>query len=250
LNKKVILPALKRAPLYKELHNTQLSILSVAYEATSQRSIKTFNTNLKQKESVAYALYKEMAGGDICALQQHNIWIDQAFSNRIIYKEFEGNSSYYSGLSRVSLEDFLTGDDSYTDAILLFGRVDSDAHDFFTTPIGVLPGIYIHANAVMSMFYYGAIKSYYLLNLFLAFVLGMSFTLVFEYLKQKTDLNEGKEELIAAFGIVVFSSLCIGISYFLLENYSLWLDYQKVVFVFSMYEFMKLLSQFIRRIKR
>ncbi len=247
LEKKLILSSFKTAPLYKELNNTQLSILSVEYEATSDRSVKSFNTSLQQKESVAYALYKEMAGGDIWALSKPKKWIDESFSNLIIYKEFDGANSYYSGLSKISLEKFLTSDDDFVDAILLLGRVDSDSHDFFNTPIGVLPGIYIHANSIMSMFYYGVIKSYYPLNLLIAFLLGMSFTLSFEYLKQKTELDESKEELLAAIGIVIFSSFCVVVSYFLLENYSIWLDYQKVVFVFSIYEAMKLISQFIRR---
>jgi len=248
LSKKIILPFfVNHPPLYNQFNNPLISILSVEYLVSSDKNIKYFNTSIEQKESVSYVLYKEMAGGDVWALQEENRWIDKTFSNIIIYKDFDGNHSYYSGLSKLSLDEFLNSKDDFIDALLLIGRVDKGSYDFFNTPIGVLPGIYVHANSIMSMFYYGVIKSYYILNFFIAFFLGMGFNVAFEYLKLTTELDESQEELLAALGIIIFSSFCVVVSYFLLETYSIWLDYQKVVFIFSIYEVIKLISQFIRK---
>ena len=250
LSKKVLLPHLKNAPLYKEFNTTHISFVSVKYYANDQRQVDSYLLEDRSVPSAAYAIYHEI-DPNAKNLLQKSPWIDQRLSHLIVFKEFDGENSYYSGLSRLSLDDFLHTKKEFSDAVILVGRVDHDAHDNFDTPIGVISGIYLHANSVMSMFYYGIIKSYHLLNLLLAFILGFLFTLVFEMLKNKMDISEAKEDMIASVGVMIFLGLCAFLSYILLEYYSIFLDYQKVIFVFGAYEMVKIIanSSFLRRIR-
>jgi len=240
--KRVILPSLDIAPLYKDINNSLVSILSVEYLADDDLSVKRYSTAKEGMDSVAYSIYKDLSQNDT-NLSISKGWTDTKLSDLIIYKEFDKDDSYYSGLSKISLTQFLENNEEYVDAILMLGRVDKNSHDTFNTPIGVIPGIYINANAVMSMFYYGEIKSYYLLNALMAFILGFSFSSAFDYLKSKKYIAENKEDFVAGLGIMLFSLFCVMASYFLLESYSIWLDYQKVVFVFTLYEAVKIIKE-------
>ncbi|MDF1878136.1 CHASE2 domain-containing protein [Sulfurimonas sp. SAG-AH-194-C20] len=240
--KRIILPSLDVSPLYKDINNSLISILSVEYLALDDLSVNRYSLGTDAKESVAFSIYQGLTQNDTNLSESKN-WTDEKLSNLIIYKEFDKANSYYSGLSKISLSQFLDDNVSYTDAVLMLGRVDKNSHDYFNTPIGVIPGIYINANAVMSMYYYGEIKSYYLLNALMAFLLGQGFSIAYEYLKYKKYVAENKEDFIAGLGIVIFSLLCIVSSYFLLEYYSIWIDYQKVVFVFTVYEAVKILKE-------
>ena len=76
----------------------------------------------------------------------------------------------------------------------------------------------------------------------MAFLLGFSFTYIFESLKSKPYIPDNIEEFLAWAGIVLFSFLCVIATYFLLEFYSIWLDYQKVVSVFAVYETVRIIS--------
>lgn len=238
--KKVILPFIEEAPLYEKINNSLISLLSVEY-LTDDLRVTRYSTERNGRESASYRIYKSLSQSD-ANLSVSSNWIDSKLSKIILYKEYEGNDSYYSGLSKISLSQFLEGKNNYLDAIFMIGRVDKNAHDSFSTPIGVIPGIHINANAVMSMFYYGEIKSYYLINIFMAFLLGFSFTYVLEFLKSKPYIPDNIEEFLAGLGIMLFSFICVTASYFLLEFYSIWLDYQKVVFVFVVYETVRIIS--------
>jgi len=240
--KRILLPFMSNAPIYLEVNNTKVSTFSVEFIANDAKSVKTYSSQMKDKDTVAYAIYKEMTNS-YNDLNTNQYWIDEKLSNLIVYKEFDKNNSYYSGLSKISLREFLTSDNSYEDAIFLLGRVDKNSNDLFNTPIGVLSGIEIHANAIMSMYYYGEIKSYHLLSILIAFILGFTFSFVFELLKINTNISKNKEDVAAGVGIMIFSALCLITTYFLLERHSVWLDYQKVVFVFTTYEVLKIIIE-------
>ena len=250
LSKKILLPYLHNAPLYQELNNTNISYVSVDFQANGERQVDSYLLQENSIPSVAYTIYKEI-DTEAENILTKSLWIDKRLSTLIVFKDFDGENSYYSGLSRLSLDQFLHSQNDFSDAVILVGRVDHDAHDSFDTPIGVINGIYLHANSVMSMFYYGKIKSYHLLNLLLAFILGFLFSLIFELLKSKMNLSETKEDMLASIGVMIFLFLCAGLSYILLEYYSIFLDYQKVIFVFGAYEAVKIIanSSLIRRMR-
>jgi len=251
LTKKIILPKSDSAPLYSKIINPNIIYMSINYETKGDFTVRNYSTETNGTLGVAYYINREFLQQEPIQFNGASPWVDEKFLNVIVYKDFyENNNSYYSGLSKISLSQFLNSKNIFTDAIFLLGRVDKDSLDTFHTPIGVLPGIYLNANAIMSIFYYGEIRSYHLLNLFISFVLGFLFSICFSYLQIKTSISSKKEEMIAFLGIFIFSMTFLIISYLLLESYSIWIDYQKVIFAFTLYEGAKIFSSFKQLIRK
>lgn len=187
---------------------------------------------------VSYKLY-ERVGGDtnrLLALRD-SPWIDGDMSGRIIFKAFHNAYSYYSGLTRMSYDAFMRSDLHFKDAVILFGRVDAGSKDFFNTAAGVMPGIYVHADTLMSLIHFGLVKSYYVLNALFAFLVGMAYAAFKAYLAaSKRAFSELQIEVAVYLLFAGCTLVLVAVSYLLFGLFTLWVDFITVMLAASIVE--------------
>lgn len=254
-NTKIFLLENNDSIIYKQLNTNNIEYVDVNVKADFDYTIREIATK-ESDNYIAYKLYEEISSKKASAILDNysSKWLDSDFSSIIIFKEFLDENSYYSGLSKLSLDDFIQSKINFKNSIILFGRVDTHNNDSFNTAIGVLPGLYIHANALMSMIHFGAIKSYYILNAAIAFLFGLFFALYKDFLDSlEENFNELQYELLLIIFVTVGVLTLVGLSYVLFGYYTIWIDLITIILSLTLMEFFEILygnivTPFIKKI--
>lgn len=243
--------------IYKQLKTNNIEYVDVNVKADFDYTVREVVTT-ESDNYIAYKLYEQITDKKASTILDNysSKWLDSDFSSIIIFKEFLDGNSYYSGLSKLSLDDFIQSKTNFKNSIILFGRVDSNNNDSFNTAIGVLPGLYIHANALMSMIHFGAIKSYYILNAVIAFLFGLLFSIYKDFLDSlEEDFNELQYEFLLIIFVTVGILTLVGLSYILFGYYTIWIDFITIILALTLMEFFEILygnmvAPFIKKINK
>lgn len=228
--------------IYKNIDNSKVHYVSASVEADSDYSVRDFDVS--NKNYVTYSLYENVTEKNITDVLKRytSNWIDQDYSKKIIFKEFINQNSYYSGLSTITFDQFITSPQNYKNSVLLFGRTDIESHDLFNTPIGLMPGVYLHANSLMSLIHYGGIKSYYLLNAAFAFMVGWLYIVFRRYLDSREKVfNELEYELLEGGFMLLLVFVVIVVSYLLFGFYLIWIDFISIALALTLLKMGELL---------